>query len=208
MRAIRDGSPPAITCPSFLASPSVVGATNMVAIVQERLALAFQTQHGLQVLEPPFATRALDVSLLWAGIHPTRHTGGFASRWPRPRAASHGAPRVRTHSQVRPATLSGLYVPSRRPCMAHLWPRANERFLSRCIKACGSGFLDGSPNAVFLSTAVSYVAATARTLPGAESDPTWVHDADVSCTLTANLFLSFIRRQDFLQERASSVQSS
>jgi LysR family transcriptional regulator, nod-box dependent transcriptional activator len=69
MRAIGDGNPPAVTCPSFLALLSVVGATDMVAIVQERLAMAFQKQAGLQVLEPPFATRSLDVSLLWAGIH-------------------------------------------------------------------------------------------------------------------------------------------
>lgn len=69
LREISDGSPPAVTCPSFLALLSVVGATDMVAIVQERLALAFQKQAGLQVLEPPFATQALDVSLLWAGIH-------------------------------------------------------------------------------------------------------------------------------------------
>jgi DNA-binding transcriptional LysR family regulator len=66
---IRDGSPPVVTCPSFLALLSVVGATDMVAIVQERLARAFQKQARLQVLEPPFATRALDVSLFWAGIH-------------------------------------------------------------------------------------------------------------------------------------------
>ena len=58
-----------VTCPSFLALLSVVGATDMVAIVQERLALTFQKQAGLQVLEPPFATRALDVSLLRSGIH-------------------------------------------------------------------------------------------------------------------------------------------
>ena len=69
LREISDGSPPAVTCPSFLALLSVVGATDMVAIVQERLARAFQKQAGLQVLEPPFATRALDVSLYWAGIH-------------------------------------------------------------------------------------------------------------------------------------------
>ncbi len=69
LREISDGSPPAVTCPSFLALLSVVGTTDLVAIVQERLALAFQKQAGLQVLEPPFATRALDVSLLWAGIH-------------------------------------------------------------------------------------------------------------------------------------------
>jgi DNA-binding transcriptional LysR family regulator len=83
MRAIGNSSPPAVTCPSFLALLSVVGATDMVAIVQERLALAFQEQAGLQVLKPPFATRALDVSLLWAGIH----NSDPAHRWLRERLA-------------------------------------------------------------------------------------------------------------------------
>jgi hypothetical protein len=60
-----------------------MGPQDMVAIVQERLALAFQKQAGLQVLKPPFATRALDVSLLWAGIH----NSDPAHRWFRERLA-------------------------------------------------------------------------------------------------------------------------
>lgn len=68
LNKVKGEIPPAVTCPSFLALLSIVGATDMIALVQERLAQAFLKQFGLQCLPPPFATKVLDVCLFWAGV--------------------------------------------------------------------------------------------------------------------------------------------
>ena len=65
LKSKRINSTPLITCPSFLALPFLVSATDAIALVQERLALQFQKPARLQIVTPPLKTDPLDLCLFW-----------------------------------------------------------------------------------------------------------------------------------------------
>lgn len=54
------------TCPSFASLAFLVGATDAIALLQERLARKFEMPARLQILPPPLKTEPLDIALFWA----------------------------------------------------------------------------------------------------------------------------------------------
>ncbi|MFA7637729.1 MAG: LysR family transcriptional regulator [Parvibaculum sp.] len=66
-----------VTCPSFVALPFLVGATNAIALLQERLALRFLKPAKLQILPPPIRTDPLDITLFWT----PNQNSDMAHRW-------------------------------------------------------------------------------------------------------------------------------
>jgi DNA-binding transcriptional LysR family regulator len=69
----------ALQLPHFISVPFAVAATNLIATVPERLALAFSKQLKLQVLSLPLTTPSFRLSLLW---HARFHNDP-AHRWMR-----------------------------------------------------------------------------------------------------------------------------
>jgi len=53
------------TCPSFASLAFMVGATDAIALLQERLAQKFEKPAQLQILPPPVKTEPLDIALFW-----------------------------------------------------------------------------------------------------------------------------------------------
>lgn len=66
LRKQRVGIDVLATCPSFASLAFLVGATDAIALLQERLARIFQKPAKLQILPSPIKTEPLDIALFWA----------------------------------------------------------------------------------------------------------------------------------------------
>lgn len=72
-------SEPSITCPSFVSLPFLVGASNSIALIQERLAVHLKDAAGLQIVRSPIRTDAIDITLFWTA----RQNSDIAHTWMR-----------------------------------------------------------------------------------------------------------------------------
>jgi DNA-binding transcriptional LysR family regulator len=62
----------ALTIPHALAAPSIVGASDMAALLPHRLAAAFAEMHRLKLFKPPYPSPAFEVTALWHQGHGSR----------------------------------------------------------------------------------------------------------------------------------------
>lgn len=67
----------AVTVPSFLVSPAIVAASDLLAVIPDRVASESPDRHRLQILELPFDIGPLDLTMYWH----TRCQADPAHRW-------------------------------------------------------------------------------------------------------------------------------
>ena len=76
-----------LSAASFLFVPDIVGRSDLVALVPERLVKGRSA--GLQVLPPPLPIEGFDIAMVWH----ERNQGHAAQRWLREQVLAVGAPR-------------------------------------------------------------------------------------------------------------------